>query len=90
MASNPADVATTSDEANTQEQDPEFTKVTIAMPKSMHEALRQRARQRGITVTELMRRAVALDRVVFDPNHPEREVILREGDTERTLMLLDR
>jgi hypothetical protein len=64
----------------------EFTKVTISMPKTMHEELRRRARRRGISVTELMRRAVALDAVVFDPNHPDRKIILKdENDTERIL-----
>ena len=43
--------------------------------------------RRGISVTELMRRAVALDAVVFDPDHPTREIVLRDGDaaTERIL-----
>ena len=67
--------------------DVEFTKVTISMPRWMHEDLRRRARRRGISVTELMRRAVALDAVVFDPDHPTREIVLRDGDaaTERIL-----
>lgn len=68
------------------DDDTEFTKITIAMPKWMHNELRQRARRRGISVTELMRRAVALDAVVFDPEHPKREVILREDSTERILL----
>jgi hypothetical protein len=68
----------------------EFTKVTISMPRWMHEDLRRRARRRGISVTELMRRAVALDAVIFDPAHPTREIILRDGDgsTERILQPL--
>jgi hypothetical protein len=60
--------------------DVEFTKVTISMPRWMHDDLRRRARRRGISVTELMRRAVALDAVVFDPDHPTREIVLRDGD----------
>src|SRR5688572_8257650 len=60
--------------------DVEFTKVTISMPRWMHDDLRKRARRRGISVTELMRRAVALDAVVFDPAHPTREIVLRDGD----------
>ena len=75
-------------QASDEEVEVEFTKVTIAMPKWMHEELRQRARRRGISVTELMRRAVALDAVVFDPKHPDREVVLRENSTERILQPL--
>jgi Ribbon-helix-helix protein, copG family len=69
------------------DEDVEFTKVTISMPRWMHEDLRRRARRRGISVTELMRRAVALDAVVFDPDYPTREIVLRDGDaaTERIL-----
>jgi Ribbon-helix-helix protein, copG family len=73
-----------------QDGDVEFTKVTISMPRWMHDDLRRRARRRGISVTELMRRAVALDAVVFDPAHPTREIVLRDGDgsTERILQPL--
>jgi hypothetical protein len=73
-----------------QDADVEFTKVTISMPRWMHDDLRRRARRRGISVTELMRRAVALDAVVFDPAHPTREIVLRDGDgsTERILQPL--
>lgn len=70
-----------------EDEEVEFTKVTISMPKSMHEDLRRRARRRGISVTELMRRAVALDGVVFDPNHPHREVVLRDTETAKEKVL---
>ena len=60
---------------------------TIALRDPDLQRLVQRARRRGISVTELMRRAVALDAVVFDPDHPTREIVLRDGDaaTERIL-----
>jgi hypothetical protein len=62
-----------------EEELPELRKVTISMPESMLADLRKRARQRGITVTELMRRAVSLERMLF--SNPEQEVILRDRTT---------
>jgi hypothetical protein len=61
------------------EELPELRKVTISMPAWMLEDLRKRARQRGITVTELMRRAVSLERMLFASS--ENEVILRDRTT---------
>jgi hypothetical protein len=62
-----------------EEELPELRKVTISMPAWMLDDLRKRARQRGITVTELMRRAVSLERMLFAD--PENEVILRDRTT---------
>lgn len=62
-----------------EEELPELRKVTISMPAWMLDDLRKRARQRGITVTELMRRAVSLERMLFA--NPENEVILRDQTT---------
>jgi Ribbon-helix-helix protein, copG family len=69
---------TTTEEARAaaEEELPELRKVTISMPDWMLEDLRKRARQRGITVTELMRRAVSLERMLF--SDPDQEVILRD------------
>jgi Ribbon-helix-helix protein, copG family len=61
------------------EELPELRKVTISMPAWMLDDLRKRARQRGITVTELMRRAVSLERMLFA--EPENEIILRDQTT---------
>jgi len=42
----------------------DLKRVTITMPEWMLEDLRRRAKVRGITVTELMRRAVSRDRML--------------------------
>jgi Ribbon-helix-helix protein, copG family len=72
---------TTTEEARAavEGEPPELRKVTISMPDWMLDDLRKRARQRGITVTELMRRAVSLERMLFT-NH-DNEVILRDRTT---------
>lgn len=63
----------------------EMRKVTITMPKWMHDDLRQRARRRGITVTELMRRSVALDRVLHED--PDNQILIRRGDELERVVL---
>ncbi|MGH9228666.1 MAG: ribbon-helix-helix protein, CopG family [Acidimicrobiales bacterium] len=72
---------TTTEEARAavEEAPPELRKVTISMPDWMLDDLRKRARQRGITVTELMRRAVSLERMLFA--NQDNEVILRDRTT---------
>jgi hypothetical protein len=72
---------TTTEEARAavEEAPPELRKVTISMPDWMLDDLRKRARQRGITVTELMRRAVSLERMLFA--NQDNEVILRDTTT---------
>ena len=61
-----------------------MTKVTINMPVVLHNELRKRARNRGISVTELMRRAVALDKLVFEDGAT---VIVRDPETNETKTL---
>jgi Ribbon-helix-helix protein, copG family len=72
---------TTTEEARAavEEEPAELRKVTISMPDWMLDDLRKRARQRGITVTELMRRAVSLERMLFA--NQDNEVILRDRTT---------
>lgn len=65
---------------------PELRKVTLTMPTWMLEDLRRRARQRGITVTELIRRSVSLERMLFE--NPDNEVVLREPDGKESILRL--
>lgn len=59
--------------------DLELRKITIAMPTEMLDELRRRARRRGVTVTELIRRAVAVEKMLFDD--ASHEVILRDKES---------
>ena len=61
--------------------------MTINMPTELHTELRARATRRGITVTELLRRAVALEGVLFEDG-TDAEVIIRRGGMEQTLRLI--
>jgi hypothetical protein len=65
---------------------PEVRKVTITMPDWMFEDMKGRARRRGITVTELMRRAVSLERMLFED--PDAEVILRYSSGKEVALRL--
>lgn len=64
---------------------PEMKKVTILMPAWMHEELRRRARRRGVSVTELMRQAVSLDKILFDD--PGVEVLLKKDNEIQKLVI---
>jgi hypothetical protein len=68
-----------------EEKDLELTKLTISMPKWMLDELRRRARQRGVTVTELIRRAVSLEKMLFED--PNQEVILRDQETGKEIAI---
>jgi hypothetical protein len=61
-----------------------MTKVTITMPVHLHEELKERAHARNISVTELMRRAVALDQLVNEENA---KVYLRDPETGQEQLL---
>lgn len=63
----------------------ELKKITISMPDWMLDELRWRARQRGITVTELIRRAVSLEKMLF--KDPESEVVVRNQDTGKEVVI---
>ena len=63
----------------------ELRKVTISMPDWMLEDLRDRARRRGVTVTELIRRAVSLERMLFED--PDSEVLLRNRKTGKEVAI---
>ena len=60
----------------------EIRQVTLTMPAWMLGDLRRRARERGITVTELIRRAVALDKLVHDD--PSETVTVRKTEEARS------
>lgn len=52
----------------------------IRMPEWLLDDLRQRAEQRGVTVTELIRQDVALARLLFED--PGNRIVLHRSDGE--------
>jgi hypothetical protein len=68
------------------EQDPSGqTKVTISIPTRLLNDIRHRARGQGTTVTELVRRAVTLERILYED--PSYEVVLRDRQTGRDVAI---
>jgi hypothetical protein len=63
----------------------DLRKVTITMPQPMLEELRDRAKERSISVTELIRRAVALAK--FLTEDPDTELFLRRPGSDRETLL---
>ena len=64
----------------------EYKKLTINLAPELHEDLQRMAEARGITITELIRRAVALDKFVWE--HRNAELLLKDGDEIRQIVLI--
>jgi hypothetical protein len=64
----------------------EYKKLTINVSPELHEELQRMADERGITITELIRRAVALDKFVHE--NRDAELLLRDGDKVRQIVLV--
>jgi hypothetical protein len=58
-------------------------RISITMPDGMFSDLEQRAEQRDITVSELIRRAVSLDRLLDQTEEP---VFIGEGRDRRQVV----
>jgi predicted transcriptional regulator len=61
-----------------------YKKLTINVSPEVHEELQRLADARGITITELIKRAVALEKFVWE--HREGELLLKEGDRVREIV----
>lgn len=67
--------------------EPRYKKLTINVAPEVHEELQRLADEMGgITITELIKRAVALQKFVWD--HRSGELLLREGETLRQIVLI--
>jgi hypothetical protein len=64
----------------------DYKKLTINLAADLHEDLQRMAQERGINVSELIRRAIALDKFVWE--HREEELLLKNGDTTRQIVLI--
>ena len=63
-----------------------YKKLTINLAPELHEELQRMADERRITITELIRRAVALDKFVWE--HRTAELLLKDGDQIRQIVLI--
>lgn len=59
--------------------------LTINMAPEAHEELTSLADQRGITITELVRRALALDKYCWE--HREDELLVADDDHVRQIVM---
>ncbi len=61
----------------------------LALPKELFDELKDAADARGITVVEALRKFIKLGLIALDTqDKPGSALIIREGDTEREIMLL--
>lgn len=63
-----------------------YKKLTINMSNEVHAELARLAEERGITITELIKRAVALDKYVWE--HRDAELLLKDGESVRQIVML--
>jgi hypothetical protein len=61
----------------------------LALPKELFEELKEAADERGITVVEVLRKFIKLGLLALETqDKPGSALIIREGDTERQIMML--
>ena len=80
----------TIDEANLELTDvdeaTEVRRITIKLTPEAYDELRSRAKARNLTLTGLIRKALATDRFFYD--HRDAQVLLRDGSSTREVVLL--
>jgi len=64
-----------------------YVKVTVNVAPDLYDDLRSRAAERGLTVSELLRRAVGLYKFMLHDN-PDAEVLIKRGDDVRRVVFL--
>ncbi len=61
----------------------------LVLPEDLYDDVRRQADEHGTTVVELIRKFIKLGLLALDvQKNPESAFIIREGDTERELILL--
>lgn len=66
----------------------QYKKLTINLPQELWEELSERAGERSITVTELIRRAVALDGYLHEQCAGSDRILIERGDSLRELVFM--
>ena len=61
----------------------------LALPQELFEELKDAAENRGTTVVEMLRKFIKLRLIVLEAqDKPDSALIIKEGDTERQIMIL--
>lgn len=61
----------------------------LVLPEDLYNEVRRQADEHGTTVVELLRKFIKLGLLAMDVQEdPESALIIREGDTEREIILL--
>lgn len=64
----------------------EYKKLTIRMHPDAHAALQRLAEEQGCTVTDLIKRSVALNKFVWE--HRDAQLLIKEGDTVTKVVMV--
>ncbi len=65
---------------------PKYKRLTINVAPELHAQLQDMAAERGITVTELLRRAVAIEKFLYE--HRDEKLLLKDGNETREIVLV--
>lgn len=63
-----------------------YKKLTINLSEDVHAELSRLAGEQGCTITELIKRAVALNRFVWE--HRDGELLIKHGDVVHQVVLI--
>lgn len=63
----------------------DYKRLVIQLAPEVHEELTNLADQRGISITELIRRAVALDKFCWE--HRDAELLVKDGGSVRQIVM---
>lgn len=63
-----------------------YKKLTINVAPDVHEELRRLAEAQGITITDLIKRAVALHKFVWE--HRDGELLIKQGGTVKQVLVV--
>jgi hypothetical protein len=63
-----------------------YKKLTINVSPELHEELQRLAEEQDITVTDLIKRSIALQKFIWE--HRDGEILIKENDTIRQIVLI--
>lgn len=66
----------------------EFVKISANLPASVVETLRQVARMKGTTMTEVLRHAIGLEAYLLEKDREGSKIIVEEKDRTKTQLLV--
>ena len=74
--------------AQTEEQQDEFVKISANLPASVVNTLRQVAKMKGTSMTEVLRHAIGLEAFLLEKDRQGSKIIVEEKDRTKTQLVV--